>query len=129
MHWTRGYLIILAVLAVLLGHDALMAADPHRAAVDHIMSLAEAHAMPDSEARGASFASVASGSTLRSVCPAPDTAHTSPHTLPIEGPLVAGVVPATTMWLASPMQVSVANLASPGHPPATRRALLQVYLN
>jgi hypothetical protein len=100
--------VALVILAILFGHDVLMAADPHDAGSSH-----EAHATgeaPDGTA-----------------CHAPEGVRPDPPDQPapaLPGD-VLGVIPAH-------IPVDAGRLAwtePPTHPPDVLRALLQVFLN
>lgn len=111
MRWGRMSIPGLALvgLLILLGHDALMAADPHgqpaahaEKAAEHPMSVSVCHLQEGDR-------------TAPSGAPDPQTAHPAIHVLP------AAVL--------APQLAHVSWLEPPGHPPDVLRALLQVFLN
>jgi len=108
--------IALGLLLTMLGHDALMSADPHPAGTaGHVRHLGqgehrESPVPPDDLDCGPITGMHLKPSNLL------DVDHAAlVHSLPRVTDVLAGFLP---HW-------SVA----PGHPPDTRRALLQVYLN
>ena len=101
--------LALAGLMILLGHDALMAANPHGQTAAHSQT-ADEHPSPGSVCHFQE-----GDRTIPSGAPDPQTAHPAIHVLP------AAVL--------APQLAHVSWMAPPGHPPDVLRALLQVFLN
>lgn len=98
----------LVTLVLLLGHDAMMATDPHGQA-----SAREHHHVMEQEA--SSCLAIEGARVDRPDLPAPDGAAAD---FPIVLASVPGQPPSDIAWREAP-----------GHPPDVRRALLQVFLN
>ncbi len=100
---SRIIVITLSLLLALLGHDALMATEPHTAAAAH----PEAATEPD--------CGLTEGAQPQSACDFDlDEEAIGDWTSPLTQPLV-GFLPHWSI--------------DPDHPPAIKRALLQIYLN
>lgn len=119
MGYNRSFIaaIALAMLLTVLGHDALMAADPHAS------SNAGFHSHPDHDAHDHD----ASAPVDTIQCgPATGIHPTLSRTLDVDNAAVAPSLPSRIEELGGfRPHWSIA----PDHPPDTRRALLQVYLN
>jgi hypothetical protein len=101
--------LALAGLLILLGHDALMAADPHGQPGAHAGEAGE-HPSPQSVCHFQE-----GDRTTPSGAPDPQPAHPAIHGRPVA--------------VLAPQLAHVSWMAPPGHPPDVIRALLQVFLN
>lgn len=117
----RSALLVLVLL--LLGHDALMAAAPHRESTSGMHQGHTLHA-PGYGQGIAEVMAVADGALCLM---ADDIRRATPETSPPDGPEqeVEPAVPVPPRRESGRISWSVA----PSHPPGVRRALLQVYLN
>lgn len=108
--WSKSLpALALAGLIILLGHDALMAANPHGQAAAHVEEAGE-HTSPES------------------VCHLQEGARTTPPDVPDPQP-AQPAIQVSPVALQAPQLAHVSWMAPPGHPPDVLRALLQVYLN
>lgn len=98
----------LVTLVLLLGHDALMATDPHGQVSPH-----EQHQVVEHEAAS---------------CLAIDGARVDRPDVPALAD-TAMDVPGTLVWTSARTTGAVRWWAAPGYPPDVRRAMLQVFLN
>jgi hypothetical protein len=103
--------IVLPVLMLLVGHDVLMAADPHGVAVSH-------------EAHPAAYETSADDEVT---CHLPEGMRPDPRDGPEPAMASTIVVGFLTQSRVDAGRVSWAD--PPGSPPDVRRALLQVFLN
>jgi hypothetical protein len=103
--------IVLAVLMLLVGHDVLMAADPHGVAASHEAHSAGYKISGDNEA----------------TCHLPEGTRPDPPDRP-----EPAVVPISAIGVSTQHRVDTGRASwadPPGSPPDVRRALLQVFLN
>lgn len=108
--WTKSLpALALAGLIILLGHDAIMAANPHERPVAHVEEVGE-HTSPES------------------VCHLQEGARTTPPDVPDPQPANSAIHVLPVAALA-PQLAHVSWMEPPGHPPDVLRALLQVFLN